>query len=594
MPIHNSEIAQVFDRLAGLLEIKGENPFRIRAYRNASREIAGLPKSAADMLKAGEDFSRLPGIGKAIAAKMEEIIKTGKLSKLEKLQKTLPAGLDDLMRIQGLGPHRIKALYETLKIKSIPDLKKALEAKKIRELPGFGEKIEEAISREIERVKRSEGRLRLDQAEEIGIPLLESLKKVKGVKKAIIAGSFRRAKETVRDIDILITCEPGSEVMSHFIPPGVKAGAGSRQSETDGGINYEDVSKVVSRGDTRSTVILRSGAQVDLRVVPEEDYGAAILYFTGSKAHNIAIRKLAVQKGLKINEYGVFKKKDNKRLAGRTEEDVYKTVGLTYIEPELREDSGEIEASRKGELPKLVTLKDIRGDLHTHTSLTDGHATLAQMAEAARSRGYEYIGNTEHSKHVTIAHGLTGKELLKQLEQVDRLNKKLKGITILKGIEVDILENGSLDIENEVLKELDFTVCSIHYKFNLPSQKQTERVIRAMDNPYFNIFSHPTGRLINERDPYEIDIEAIMKAAKERGCVLEESAHPYRLDLNDAHCRLAGQMGVKIAISTDAHNTADLDFMRFGVLTARRGWIEAADVINTRNLEGLKKLLERR
>jgi len=575
MSIHNSEIAGIFDKLADLLEIKGENLFRVRAYRNASREVSGLAKSAADMFKNGEDFTQLPGIGKDLAAKIEEIIKTGKLSSLEKLEKTLPAGLDDLMRIQGLGPRRIKALYDILKIKSISDLKKALEAKKIRELPGFGEKIEEGISREIERVKRSEGRLRLDQAEEIGIPLLETLKKVKGVKKAIIAGSYRRAKETVRDIDILVACEPDSKVMERFI-------------------KYEDVNRIVSHGDTRSTVILRSGAQVDLRVVPEEDYGAALLYFTGSKAHNIAVRKLAVQKRLKINEYGVFKKTNNRRVAGKTEEEVYKQIGLAYIEPELREDSGEIEAARKNELPKLITLKDIHGDLHTHTILTDGHYTLDQMAEAAKEKGYEYIGNTEHSKHVTIAHGLTGSQLLKQSEQVDKLNKKLKGITILKGIEVDILEDGSLDIEDEVLKELDFTVCAVHYKFNLPSQKQTERIIRAMDNPYFNIFAHPTGRLINERDPYEIDMEAVMKAALERGCILEESAHPYRLDLTGEHCKLASQMGVKIAISTDAHNTSDLDFMRFGVLTARRGWIEPADVINTRNLDGLKKLLKRK
>ncbi len=575
MPIHNSEIADIFDRLADLLEIEGENAFRVRAYRNAARTISGLPKSAADMLKEKEDFSELPGIGKDLAAKIEEIVKTGKLAFLEKVQKSLPSELGRLMEIQGLGPRRIKTLYDTLKIKSIAELKKAARTKKIRELPGFGEKIEEDILREIERVLRAEGLLRLDQAEEIGISLLEYLKKTKGVKKAVIAGSYRRAKETVRDLDMLVACEPDSKAMDSFI-------------------NHEDVDKVISHGDTRSTVILRSGVQVDLRVVPEKSYGAALLYFTGSKAHNIAVRKIAVRKGLKINEYGVFRKVGEKRTAGKTEEEVYREIGLPFIEPELREDRGEIEAARKGKLPHLITLEDIRGDLHTHTNLTDGHASLAEMVEAAKVKGYEYIGITEHSKHVTIAHGLEGRAVLKQIKEIDRFNEKVKGITALKGIEVDILEDGSLDMEDEVLKELDFTVCAIHYKFNLPSKKQTERIIRAMDNPYFNILAHPTGRLINERDPYEVDMEQILKAAKERKCVIELSAHPYRLDLNDVHCKMAKDMGLKIVISTDSHNTGDLDFMRYGVLQARRGWLEPGDVINTRGLENLRKLLKRK
>lgn len=575
MPIHNSEIADIFERLADLLEIKGENVFRIRAYRNAARSVARLAKSASDMVEAKEDLSELPGIGKDLAAKIEEIVKTGKLAFLEKVEKSLPAGIDELMQIQGLGPRRIKTLYDTLKIKSLADVKKAVGAKKLRTLPGFGEKIEENVLKELERVKRTEGRLRLADAEEIAMPLIDHLKKVKGVKRVVAAGSFRRAKEVVRDLDILVTCETKSKVMDSFI-------------------NYDDAGKVISHGDTRSTVLLRSGFQVDMRVVPEKDYGAALIYFTGSKAHNIAIRKLAVQKGLKINEYGVFRKKGNKWLAGKTEEDVYKQIGLPFIEPELREDTGEIAAARKGKLPHLVTLKDIRGDLHMHTTLTDGHFSLAEMAEAAKEKGYEYIGNTEHSKHVTVAHGLDDKALWKQIKEIDRLNEKIKGITILKGVEVDILGEGSLDIEDAVLKELDFTVCAVHYKFNLPEKEQTERIIRAMDNRYFNILAHPTGRLINDRDAYEIDMEKILKAAKERGCAIELNAHPYRLDLTDVNCKLAKEMGVKIAISTDAHSTGDLDFMRFGVLTARRGWLEPDDVINTRNLEGLKKTLKRK
>lgn len=573
MPIHNSEIADIFERLADLLEIKGENTFRIRAYRNAARTVSSLTKSANDMVANGEDFSDLPGIGKDLAAKIEEIVKTGKLSFLEKVQRSLPATLDDLMQIQGLGPHRIKALYEKLKIKSIPELKKALEAKKLRSLEGFGEKIEENIARELERVKRSEGNLRLVDTEETGTGLVEYLKKVKGVKKCIIAGSFRRAKETVRDLDVLVTCDAKSRAMERFI-------------------KHEDVEKTVSHGDTRSTVILRSGLQVDLRVVPEKSYGAALVYFTGSKAHNIAIRKMGVQKGLKINEYGVFRGK--KWVAGKTEEEIYRSIGLPFIEPELREDTGEIEAALKGKLPHLITLKDIRGDLHAHTNMTDGHYSLAEMAQAAKAKGYDYLGITEHSKHVVIAHGLDEKGALKRIEEIDKLNKKIKGITILKGMEVDILSDGTLDLKDEVLEELDFTVCAVHYKFNMPSAEQTERIIRAMDSPYFNILAHPTGRLIGERDPYEVDMERIMKAAKERGCILEESAHPYRLDLTDAHCKLAKEIGVKIAISTDSHSTSDFDFMRFGVSQARRGWIEPSDVVNTRNLSDLRKFFKRK
>lgn len=573
MPIHNSQVAQIFERLADLLEIKGENVFRIRAYRNAARTISGLPKSVSDMLEEGEALSELPGIGKDLAEKIKEIAQTGKLAFLEKVQKSLPGGLDDLMQIQGLGPHRVKTLYEKLKIKSLPELKKAIEAKKLRELPGFGEKIEENVSRELERVKRSEGLLRLEEAEESGHPIIEYLKKTKGVKRAVIAGSFRRAKETVRDLDILVTCENGSKAMDRFI-------------------NYEDVDKVVSHGDTRSTVILRSGVQVDLRVVEEKSYGAALVYFTGSKAHNVAIRKMALQKGLKINEYGVYK--GQKWIAGKTEEDVYKQVGISYIEPELREDTGEIEAAKKGKLPHLVTIKDIRGDLHAHTNLTDGHYTLAEMVQAAKDRGYEYIGITEHSKHVTVARGLDEKAVLKSIDEIDKFNKKIKGITVLKGIECDILSDGSLDIDDSVLKELDYTVCAVHYKFNLSSKEQTERIIRAMDNRYFNILAHPTGRLINERDPYEIDMEKIIKAAKGRGCIMEENAHPYRLDLTDVNCRLVKEVGVKIAICTDAHSTGDLDYMRYGVLQARRGWIEPDDVINTKGLADLKKFFKRR
>lgn len=575
--MHNSDIAEMFDRIADFLEIKGENVFRVRAYRNAALVVAGLGRSVTDMARDGEDFSQLPGIGKDLAAKIGEAVKTGKLAFLEKLESETPPGLIKMMAIQGLGPRRVKTLYEKLHIKDIDGLKRAALAKRIRSLEGFGEKTEENILREIGRVKRTEGQMKLADAEQIGLPLVEYLKGAKGAKKIVIAGSFRRAKDVVRDLDILVTCDDSPGVMKRFV-------------------KYEDVDKVIARGETRSAVILRSGLQVDLRVVPEESYGAALCYFTGSQVHNIELRRIAKDKRLKLNEYGIFRMrrpKREERVAGRTEEEVYDKLGLSYIEPELREDRGEIEASRAGRLPHLITLDDIKGDLHAHTNLTDGHHTLEEMARAARDMGYVYIGITDHSKHVTVAHGLDDKAVLGRIAEIGRLNKKIKGITVLKGMEVDILEDGKLDLGDDVLKELDFTICSVHYKFNLSREEQTERIIRAMDNPYFNILAHPTGRLIHERDPYELDMERIILAAEERGCVLELNAHPMRLDLNDVDCKFAKESGAKIAISTDAHNMADLGYMRFGIKQARRGWLEPKDVVNTRSLPELRKALKR-
>jgi DNA polymerase (family 10) len=571
LPVHNSEISDIFTQVADLLEIQGSNQFRVRAYRNASRTIGGLPQSAADLVVRGDDLSSLPGIGKDLASKIAEIVKTGKLRLLEELRSELPAGLSDLMKIGGLGPKRVAILFRRLGVNDLDTLKKAVSEKKIRELPGFGEKTERVISEEIQRKSGEEKRIKLVIAEEIANSLVDYLKKAKGLKHITVAGSFRRRKETVGDLDILVTAAKGSDVMERFI-------------------KYEDIEKVVSRGETRSSLLLRNGIHVDLRVVPEVSYGAALHYFTGSKAHNIAVRKMGVRKGLKINEYGVFK--GNRRIAGRTEEEVFGKVGLPFIEPEMREDRGEIEAALNGKLPGLVKVADIRGDLHVHTNVTDGHNTLEEMADAASKKGYEYLAVTEHSRHVTVARGLKPEQLARRIKEIDRLNVRSK-ILLLKSIELDILDDGSLDLPDDILKELDLTVCSVHYKFNLPRQKQTERIIRAMDNPYVNILAHPTGRLINEREPYEIDMERIMRAARERGCFMELNAHPDRLDLLDSDCKMAKDLGIKVAISTDAHRISDLEFMRFGIGQARRGWLEAKDVLNTRSWGELKKLLKR-
>ena len=573
MTVHNNEIAAMFEELADLLEIEGANPFRIRAYRNAARTVGGLSASVSDMAQAGSDLTHLPGIGDDLADKIKSIAATGKLPLLEEVRLRVPPALSELMRIEGLGPKRVKALYDKLKIRSIDDLKRAATAGKIRQLEGFGEKSEALIKDHVERLSGTEQRLPLITAEQIAAPLTAYLKQTKGVKKLTVAGSFRRCRDTVGDLDILITATKTSPVMERFVI-------------------YDEVAEVISHGTTRSTIRLRSGLQVDLRVVPDISYGAALHYFTGSKAHNIAVRSLGIKKGLKINEYGVFK--DDRRIAGRTEQEVFEQVGLAYIEPELREDRGEIEAARGNALPTLVTLKQIRGDLHCHTNATDGHASLEQMAKAARSRGYEYLAITDHSQRVTVARGLDKKRLLQQTEQIDRLNESLEGIRILKSIELDILEDGSLDLPDNVLDALDLTVCSVHSKFDLPAKKQTARIIRAMDNPRFNIFAHPTGRLINQREPYAVNLEVLMEAAKERGCFLEVNSQPVRMDLTDSACKMAKEMGVKVAICTDAHNASQLEYIRYGVYQARRGWLEKGDVINTLSLTKLLKLLKRR
>jgi DNA polymerase (family 10) len=572
VPIHNVDVAEIFNRVADLLEILDENPFRVRAYRNAARAIGGLSQSVATMVEEGKDLTELPGIGKDLAGKIGEIAETGYLSQLQDLEDRIPPQLIRLMKIPGLGPKRVKTLYDRLNIASLEDLKKSAEEGEIRKLKGFGEKTEAAILAEMGREKKEE-RIKLNVAEEVAHAVVSHLKKVSGVSDVIVAGSFRRKKETVADLDILATCRKGSRVMDAFV-------------------EYGNVDKVVAKGETRSTIVLRSGIQMDLRVVPEASYGAALHYFTGSKAHNIAVRTLGVKKGLKINEYGVFR--EVKRIAGKKEEEVFDQVGLPFIEPELREGQGEIEAAQQGNLPKLITLKDIRGDLHAHTKETDGRHTLEQMVEAARDRGYQYVAITEHSKRLSMTHGLDAKRLAKRNEEIDRLNGRLKGFSVLKSIEVDILEDGSLDLPDSILKELDLTVCSVHSKFNLPRNKQMERIIRAMDNPYFNILAHPSGRLINERPPYEVDMEGLIKAAKERGCLMEVNAHPDRLDLADIHCKLAKDMGVKLVISTDAHSVNDYDLIRFGVWQARRGWLEKEDVLNTRTADELKKLIKRK
>lgn len=569
MAISNTEIGDLFDRLANLLEIEGANPFRVRAYRDAARTVRNHSQSMAGLIERGDDLSRLPGIGKDLAGKIETLVETGRLPALEEAEARTPPPLGELLKIEALGPKRVQALYKKLKVRSLDGLRRVAEQGKIRELSGFGEKTEQMILSRARQFAGGERRFKLNAAEDIAEPLIAYLKQSRGIKDIAVAGSYRRRKETVGDLDILITARKDSSVMDRLV-------------------NYEAVEEVISRGKTRSTVVLRAGMQVDVRVVPQVSYGAALHYFTGSKAHNIAVRKLGVRRGYKVNEYGVFK--NGKRLAGRTEQEVYKLFKLAYVEPELREGRGEIEAARENRLPELVRERDLRGDLHCHTNATDGRNTLEEMAAAAARRGYQYLSITDHSQRLTMAKGLNKKRLFEQIKAIDKFNERSSGIIILKSIEVDILEDGSLDLPDSVLKELDFTVCSVHYKFDLPGKKQTTRLIRAMDNRHFGILGHPSGRLIGEREPCAADLEKVMQAAAERNRFLEINARPERLDLTDDACLLAKELGVKLAVSSDSHSVEHLDLIRYGVNQARRGWLEAGDIINTRPLGELRKL----
>ena len=573
MPVVNAEIASQLDKVADLLDIEGANPFRVRAYRRAARLIGELPRNVTDMLARGEDLDELPGIGRDLADKIAVIARGEHLPMLDELEREVSPGITALLALPGLGPKRVHLLHEKLGIDTVDKLAVAARAGKLLAVKGIGPGIEAKLLRAIAEGAGVTPRTKLASAEQIVVPLLRHLRQSDGVLQAEVAGSYRRRRETVGDLDIVVAAEPSRPVMQRFV-------------------SYEDVVEVVEQGATRSTVRLRNGLQVDLRVVPEASYGAALCYFTGSKAHNIALRQIAIDHGLKLNEYGLFK--GTRRLAGRTEEELYQRLGLALPPPELREDQGEIDAARGGKLPSLVAVDHIRGDLHVHTTATDGRASLRDMVQAARARHYRYIAITDHSRRVAMAHGLDPKRLTRQIDEIDQLNDQLSEITVLKSIEVDILEDGSLDLPDSVLRRLDLVVGAIHSHLDFPQGKQTERLLRAMDNRYLNIIAHPTGRLINERPASAVDMERVMRGAVARGCYLEVNAQPDRLDLTDVHCRLAKQLGLKVAISTDAHATVELDFMRFGVDQARRGWLEPEDVLNTRPLSELRTILRQR
>jgi DNA polymerase (family X) len=568
MPVQNAEIAAMFDQTADLLEFKGENQFRVRAYHRAARTIEGLPQSVRTLLSAQKDLTELPGIGKDLAGKIADIVKTGHFNLLDSLKKKLPGELGDMAALPGLGPKRVKLLYDKLKVHTLDDLRRAIKAGRLQKLRGFGPTMEKKLAGALEKpVVEKRFRLAVAQAEAEALVAF-----LRNDRRVIVAGSYRRRRDTVGDLDVLVTSKHGTAVGDKLV-------------------RYENVTEVLAHGPTRATVVLRSGLQVDVRIVPEQSYGAALLYFTGSKAHNIALRGLANDRGWKLNEYGLFSGK--RRIAGATEEEVYEKLGLAYVPPELREDRGEIALAKADKLPRLVTVADIRGDLHAHSDWTDGTVSIEGMAAGAQACGYEYMALTDHSRRVAMAHGLDPARVTRQIRTIDKLNANFKGFTILKGIEVDILKDGSLDLPDSTLEKLDVVVASVHSFFDLPREAQTERVVRAIENRHVSILGHPTGRLIGEREPYDIDMDRVLSAAHDLGCCVEINAEPDRLDLNDIHAHAAKSKGVKVAVSTDAHSVNAFQYMRFGIDQARRGWLTANDVINTRSLADLRKLLKR-
>ena len=585
--MENIEIAAVLDELADLLEIRGSNPFRIRAYRNAVRTVRGLTRSLKSMVEAEEDLTDLSAIGKDMSAHIVELIATGSLSRLEELAEEIPRSLVDLVKLDGVGPKKVKKLWESLDVKTVDELEEALNAEKVHALEGFGTTSVQKILRAIEDFRRYSGRFLLSQVDDLIGPFVEHIREAKGVQRIEVAGSCRRRKETIGDVDLLVQADlPAPDVMERFT-------------------TFGSVERVDLAGDTRGAVVLRSGLEVDLRVIPPRSFGAALHYFTGSMEHNVAVRQLALRQGLRVNEWGVFRlpegvdpeevgKEDGERIAGDTEESVFEAVGLTWIPPVVRENRGEIEAARDGSLPELVTLEDIRGDLHMHSTWSDGKASIEEMARACRARGYEYLAVSDHSPALAMVQGLTPEKAPEQWAEIDRVQEGLDGITIFKSLEVDILRDGSLDMTDEVLEALDAVIVSVHSLMDMDKATMTDRVIRAMQHPSVDIVGHPTGRLLGRREPFELDVEPVLQAASELDVAVEINANPNRLDLNDVHARRAKELGVKVVISTDAHSVQRLDHISYGVDQARRGWLDREDVLNTMTVDQLRDWMGRR
>ena len=585
--MENIEIASVLDELGDLLEIKGSNPFRIRAYRNAVRTVHGLTQSLESMVAAGEDLTEFPAVGKDMSAHIVELIETGSLTRLEELAEEIPRSLVDLVKLDGVGPKKAKKLWESLDVKTVDELEAALNAGKVQELDGFGATSVQKILRAIEDYRRYAGRFLLSQVDGLIGPLLEHMRGAAGVQRIEVAGSYRRRRDTIGDVDLLVQAElPAPDVMERFT-------------------TFGSVDRVDLEGETRGAVVLRSGLEVDLRIIPPRSFGAALHYFTGSIEHTVALRQVAARQGLRVNEWGVFRlpagvdpeevdQEDGERIAGDTEESVFEAVGLPWIPPVVRENRGEIGSAKDGSLPSLVTLEDIRGDLHMHSTWSDGKASIEDMAAACMARGYDYMAISDHSPALAMVQGLTPEKAPEQWAEIEKVQKGLEGFTIFKAMEVDILRDGLLDMTDEVLEELDVVIVSVHSLMDLDRVTMTDRVIKAVQHPSVDIVGHPTGRLLGRREPFEIDVEAVLQAALECDVAVEINANPNRLDLNDVHARRAKELGIKVAINTDAHSIQRLDHLSYGVDQAQRAWLGKNDVLNTMTLDQFRAWTERR
>lgn len=592
--MRNRELAKIFNDMARFLRIEGV-AFKPYAYERAAISLETLSEDVGDMYRRGgvKALLEIPGIGKAMADHIEGYLKTGKIKHYESFKKKLPIDFDGLVRVEGMGAKKAKVLYQKLGVKNLKDLEKVAKAHKIAPLFGFGEKTEKNILQGLEFLKRDKGRFLLGQILPTARKVVEKLKTLKEVEEISLAGSVRRRKETIGDVDILVVSKKPGKVMDFFV-------------------KLDGVEKVWGKGGTKASIRMREGFDVDLRVVPNESYGSALQYFTGNKDHNVATRRIAIDKGLKLSEYGVFRGKKSRsqsdrgssiksgQIAGRTEEDVYKAIGLPWIAPELRENEGEIEVALNGKLPKLIEQKDIKGDLHCHSNWDGGKNSIEQMASSAIDMGYEYIGISDHTKFLRIENGLNEKQLLDQHKEIEKLNSKFKRtlrgasnqnskFRILHGCETNILNDGSVDIKDEVLKKLDYVIAGAHSSLKMPKKEMTQRLLKAMKNPNIDIISHPTGRLIGRRDEYQLDFDKVLEVAKQTGTILEINSSPERLDLRDIYIRRAKAQGVKMIINTDSHQKEQLNLMEYGVSIARRGWAEKNDIVNTLSVENLMK-----
>jgi DNA polymerase (family 10) len=585
--MENLDVARTLTELADLLEIQGASPFRIRAYRNAVNTINSLSQPLKDMVAAGEDLTELPGVGKSVAKYIGEFLTSGSISRLEEVSAEFPRSLVQLMRLDGVGPKKARKLFEELDVRTVDDLAAELEAGRVQTLDGFGVKSAAKIIDAIEDHKKHTGRFQIRETERLIAGLLEHMQSAPGVARIELAGSLRRRKETIGDVDILAELDgDGTPVVDHFV-------------------SFSGAQRVVGAGSTKGSIVLHSGLQVDLRVIPSRSFGAALQYFSGSKGHNVAVRSRAVRQGLRVNEWGVFRvpeteddepigKEDGERLAGDTEQSVYEVLGMSWVPPELRENRGEVEAACEDELPELVSLEDIRGDLQMHSTWSDGKASVEEMARSCLERGYEYFALTDHSQAMAMVQGLTPERAREQWAEIEQVQELVPGIRILKSVEVDILKDGSLDMPDDVLEQLDVLVISVHSFMDQNKKTMTDRVLRAMQHPSADILAHPTGRIINRREPFELDVEAVLEAAADLSVAVELNANPNRLDFSDVHVHRAKELAVPVVISTDAHSLRGLADMRFGVDQARRGWLEASDVLNTRSVEEMMGWLGRR